>query len=158
MVLRSSNRLARLVKRAKQYLTDAALRLAGARIDSSAVLMDGGLLGRLLDTFVVSQIRPELDVRYPRARIHHLRTEGGRQEVKAVIDLGGGRVIGIEIKAGSAPGARDARHLTWLREQLGDAFVRGIVFHTGPHPFELRGRIWALPIASLWGAPPHAAT
>jgi len=28
--------------------------------------------------------------------------------------------------------------------------VRGIVFHTGPQPFELGERIWALPICALW--------
>jgi len=33
---------------------------------------------------------------------------------------------------------------------LGGRFVRGIVFHTGPQPFELDDRIWALPIAALW--------
>jgi predicted AAA+ superfamily ATPase len=71
--------------------------------------------------------------------------------VDLIIDLGAGRVIGIEVKAGSAPTTKDARHLVWLRDELGDGFVRGIVFHTGQHPFELGERIWALPIAALWG-------
>jgi hypothetical protein len=62
---------------------------------------------------------------------------------------GVGRHVGIEIKAASAPGPRDAQHLLWLREQLGERFVRGIVFHTGPQPFELGERIWALPICAL---------
>jgi predicted AAA+ superfamily ATPase len=132
-------------------LTDPALMLAAARIDSSTVLMDTDLLGRLLDTFVLAQLRPDLDVFHSRARIHHLRTDGGRQEVDVIIDLGDGRIVGIEVKAHSAPTARDARHLVWLRDELGDAFVRGIVFHTGPQPFELGRRIWALPIAALWG-------
>jgi predicted AAA+ superfamily ATPase len=70
-----------------------------------------------------------------------------------VIDLGRGRVIGVEVKAGSAPSSRDARHLEWLRDELGDNFVRGIVFHTGPYPFELGERIWALPISALWTGP-----
>ncbi|MGH3943403.1 MAG: ATP-binding protein [Pseudonocardiaceae bacterium] len=152
----SSNRLTRLVKRPKRYLTDPALAVSAARIDAAAVLRDGDLLGRVLDTFVTAQLRPEVALRQPRARLHHLRTESGRQEVDLVIDLGGGRVVGIEIKAASAPGPRDAQHLCWLANQLGERFVRGIVFHTGPQPFELDDRIWALPICALWSTAPAA--
>jgi predicted AAA+ superfamily ATPase len=148
----TSNRLSRLVKRPKRYLTDTALALSAARVDGPAVLRDGDLLGRVLDTFVAAQLRPELVLLGPRTRLHHLRTEAGRQEIDLVVDLGAGRVVGIEVKASSAPTARDARHLAWLRDRLGDGFVRGIVFHTGPYPFELDERIWALPIYALWAA------
>lgn len=150
----SSNRLARIAKRSKRYLCDPALALAAARIDTAAVLSDPDLLGRVLDTFVLAQLRPEVDLLLPRARVHHLRTEGGRHEIDVLIDLGGGRVIAIEIKAGTTPTGRDARHLTWLREELGTRFVRGIVFNTGPQPFDLGDRIWAMPIASLWATHP----
>ncbi len=146
----ASNRVARLVKRPKRYIVDPALAMSAARLDSSAILSDPDLLGRHLDTFVAAQLRPEADLLQPRGRIHHLRTEGGRQEIDLLLDLGAGRLLGIEVKAGSAPTRRDARHLGWLRDQIGEAFVRGIVFHTGPQPFELDERIWALPIATLW--------
>jgi uncharacterized protein len=146
----TSNRLSRLIKRAKRYLVDPALALAAGRIDHELVLSDPDLLGRVLDTFVAAQLRPEVDLLQPRARVHHLRTEAGRQEVDIVIDLGAGRLIAAEIKATSAPTRKDARHLAWLRDELGASFVRGIVFHTGRHPFELDTRIWALPIATLW--------
>jgi hypothetical protein len=86
----------------------------------------------------------------PRAQLHHLRTEAGRAEIDLLLDLGAGRLVGIEVNAGSAPTRRDARHLAWLRDELGEPFVRGVVFHIGPHPFELDERIWALPIAALW--------
>ena len=146
----TSNRLSRLVKRSKRYLVDPALAMAAARIDETAVLTDPDLLGRILDTFVVAQLRPEIDLLRPRARLHHLRTEAGRREVDIVIDLGAGRLIAAEVKATTAPTSKDARHLGWLRDELGESFVRGIVFHTGRQPFELDERIWALPIASLW--------
>jgi predicted AAA+ superfamily ATPase len=146
----TSNRLSRLVKRRKRYVTDPALALTAARIDTDDVLRDADLLGRLLDTFVAAQLRPEVELLRPRARLHHLRTEAGRQEIDLIVDIGRGRVIAIEIKAGSAPTSRDIRHLCWLRDELGEAFVRGILFHTGPHPFDIGDRIWAVPIAALW--------
>ncbi|KLL11133.1 ATP-binding protein [Protofrankia coriariae] len=147
----STNRLNRLTKRAKRYLTDPAFALAAARVDERSVLRDGDLLGRMLDTFVVAQLRPEVALLHPRARLHHLRSRDG-QEVDVVIDLGGGQVIAIEIKASSAPTVRDARHLVWFRDHLGQGFRAGVVFHTGPMPFELGDRIWALPICALWAA------
>lgn len=146
----ASNRISRLVKRPKRYLTDPAVAMAAARIDQAVVLSDPDLLGRILDTFVAAQLRPEVDLLQPRVRLHHLRTEAGRHEIDLVLDLGAGRLVGIEVKAGTAPTHRDAGHLRWLREELGARFVRGILFHTGPHPFELDDRIWALPIATLW--------
>lgn len=146
----TTNRLSRLVRRPKRYVVDAGLAASAARIDAATILRDGGLLGRLIDTFVVSQLRPEADLLRPRARLHHLRSEAGRQEVDVLVDLGGGRIAGIEVKAGSNPTTRDARHLVWLRQQLGDAFVGGVVLHTGPLPFPLGDRLWALPISALW--------
>lgn len=35
--------------------------------------------------------------------------------------------------------------------RLGERFLAGAVLHTGPRPFTLSERIFALPIASLWG-------
>ncbi len=146
----TSNRLSRLAKRPKRYLTDPALATAAARINETAVLADPDLLGRVLDTFVAAQLRPEVELLRPRARLHHLRTEGGRQEVDLVLDLGAGRVVAVEVKAGTVPTRKDAKHLLWLRDELGAGFARGIVFHTGPQPFELDERVWAVPIAALW--------
>lgn len=146
----SSNRLKRLVRRPKRYMADAALMAAALRLDEQGVLSDGRILGRFMETFVVGQLRPEAEISRSRPRLHHLRTEGGRQEVDIVAELGGRRVIGIEIKAGAAPAARDARHLVWLRDRLGDRFLAGIVFHTGPDAFQLDRGIQAVPIAALW--------
>ena len=53
-----SNRLKRLVHGPKRYLVDAALIAAALRLDTQAVISDGNILGRLLNTFVVAQITP----------------------------------------------------------------------------------------------------
>lgn len=146
----SSNRLKRLVRRPKRYMVDAALMAAALRLDEQGVIGDGDVLGRILDTFVASQLRPEAEISRSRPRLHHLRTEGGRHEVDLLAELGGRRVIGIEVKAAAAPDANDAKHLAWLRDILGDRFVAGVVFHTGPSAFELDSKIQAAPIAALW--------
>lgn len=146
----STNRLMRLTNRVKRYVADPALMAAVLRVDASGVLRDGDLLGRVLETFVVAQLRPEAAVSKTKPRLFHLRTKGGRQEVDLIAELGGGDVLGVEVKATAAPRADDAKHLAWLRDQLGSRFVGGIVLHTGPRAFGLGDRIVAAPISCLW--------
>jgi predicted AAA+ superfamily ATPase len=145
-----SNRLKRLVRTAKRYVVEPALIAAALRLDVDGILADGNVLGRLLDTFVAAQLRPELAVSESRPRLHHLRTQSAREEVDLVAELGGGRVIGVEVKASAAPSPRAARHLVWLRDRLGDRFLAGVVLHTGPRVFSLGERIVAAPISSIW--------
>lgn len=146
-----SNRLKRLVHQPKRYLIDPALIAAALRIEVAGVMRDGALLGRVLDTFVAAQLRPELAVSAMRPRLHHLRTEQGRHEIDLIAELAGGRLVGIEVKAGASASAGDARHLAWLRDELGERFAGGVVLHTGPRTYELGTRIVAAPICTLWG-------
>jgi hypothetical protein len=146
-----SNRLSRLIKSGKRHLVDPSLIAAALRLDQAAVLRDGDLLGRLLETFVVAQIRPEVELSPLRPRLHHLRTRDGGREVDLIVELSADSVVAIEVKATAAPGPSDARHLVWLRDRLGERFLAGAVLHTGPQPFQLNERIFALPICTLWG-------
>jgi hypothetical protein len=146
----TSNRLKRLVRPPKRYLVDAGLFAGILKVDVGGVLRDGDLLGRVIDTFVVSQIRAELALSDARPRLFHLRTQEGRHEVDLVAEIGGGDIVAIEVKAHSAPKRDAARHLLWLREQLGDRFLAGAVLHTGPLTFPLAPGIVAAPIATLW--------
>ena len=146
-----TNRLSRLIKVPKRYVVDPSLVSGALRLDRAAVLRDGDLLGRLLDTFVAAQLRPELTVSTNRPRLYHLREKNGRHEIDLLPELGAHRILAIEVKASAAPTRDDSRHLAWLRDRLGDRFVAGAVLHTGPRPFRLGDRIHALPIASIWG-------
>jgi predicted AAA+ superfamily ATPase len=151
------NQLKRLVHNPKRQLIDAALIATVLRLDVEGILRDGNLLGRVLDTFVTAQLRAEGAHSTTRPRLHHLRTQQGRHEVDLVAELAGQRAIGMEIKASAAPTVGDARHLAWMRDELGDRFYLGIVFHTGPRLFQLSDRIIAAPIATLWGPRSTAA-
>ena len=146
----TSNRLRRLVLSPKRFLIDSALLGGVIGVDTAAVLRDGNLLGRLLETFVIAQLRAEATVAAARPRLYHLRSEQGRVEIDIVAELRGQRVIGIEVKADSAPSSQDARHLSWLRDNLNDRFIAGVVLHTGPATYPLGNRIVAAPISTFW--------
>lgn len=147
----STNRLKRLVRGRKRYLLDTGLAAAAAQLSRDDVLRDGDLRGRLFDTFCLAQLRPELALSQPSPQAFHLRMEGGRREVDLLIELSGGRVVAIETKAIAAPTSNDARHLHWLRDELGADFVAGVVLHCGPSLFELGDRVYAVPLCALWG-------
>ena len=58
--------------------------------------------------------------------------------------------MGIEVKASAAPDGNAARHVSWLRDQLGNRFAVGVILHTGPRMYALGERILAAPICTLW--------
>lgn len=146
----ASNRLKRLARSPKRYVADTGLWGAAIRAGLGLVMSDGDLLGRLIDTFVANQLRAEAAVDPTRPQLYHLRDRDGRHEVDLIADLGARGIVGIEIKAHSAPRHSHARHLIWLRDRLGDRFVAGAVLHTGPAQFALDDRIHAIPICALW--------
>ena len=146
----SSNRLSRLNRASKRYLVDPSLLGPLLGIDARAVLRNADLLGRLIDSFVLAQLRPEREASTVSPTLYHLRQEHGRREVDLLAEAPDGRVVGLEIKASSAPDGKAAEHLCWLRDRLGDDFVAGVVFHTGPRAFQLSERVHALPISVLW--------
>ena len=147
----ASNRLDRLVRLPKRHLTDPALLGPILGVDARAVLRDVDLLGRLLDSFVTAQLRPELAVAQGRPTLSHLRDANGRHEVDLIVERADGAITGIEIKATAAPTAGDTVHLRWLRNRLGERVDTLVLFHTGPRSFRLPGDVLALPIASIWG-------
>jgi uncharacterized protein len=147
----SSNRLSRMARTGKRYLVDTSLVAAALALDERAVLRDGDLLGRMIDTFVVAQIRAEVELSSFRPRLYHLREQSARHEIDLIAEWVGGDVVAVEIKSSAAPTRGDARHLEWLREQFGERFLAGAVLHTGPRPFRLAERIFALPICAPWG-------
>jgi predicted AAA+ superfamily ATPase len=146
----TTNRIKRLILRGKRYLTDSGLAAAALQVDADGLLRDGDLHGRVLDTFVASQVRPELAAQSRPPLLFHLRDKDGRHEVDQLIDAGRRGVVGLEVKSTAAPTASDAAHLIWLRDRLGPAFRAGLVIHTGPRVFALGDKIAAVPIASLW--------
>jgi hypothetical protein len=147
----ASNRLNRLIRQGKRYIVDSGLAATAAGVPAATILEDGDLLGRCFDAFATAQLRPEIALAQPRPVPHHLRMEAGRREVDLVVELGGRRVVALEFKAGSAPGNEDAKHLFWMRDQLGAEFVAGAVVHSGPGIYELGDRVYAVPLCVVWG-------
>ncbi len=119
----STNLTSRLSKTPKAYVTDSGLaaHLLGA---SAADLRRTGhpAFGTLVETFVLTELmklKPVTEINVP---IWHPRDREGR-EIDFILEGPSGAVVGIEVKASASPGADAARHLRWLKGQLGDKFT-----------------------------------
>ncbi len=146
----SSNRLTRVSGRAKRYICDPAVAAALVGADRRTILRDADLLGRVIDTFVAAQLRPELGLGHQPVNMFHLRQDG-RREVDLILERRDSAVIAIEVKAAVSVDVTDARHLLWLRDQLPEPeYKAGIVFYTGAHVVQLSAKTWAVPICALW--------
>ena len=92
----STDRLKRLSQMPKRYVADPGLLAGMLRVGVDDVLASGDLIGRFIDTFVVSQLRAQAAASATRYRLSHLRNSDGRREVdviagdSAVTPYGGG--------------------------------------------------------------------
>ena len=145
-----SNRLKRLVLAPKRYLCDAGLFTGVLGLTTDDVLGDGDLLGRVLDTFVMTQLRAECALMPLSPQVHHLRSQEGRREIDIIIEFGTRKVVAIEVKATTRPKLSDVAHLRWLLHELGDHVSAAVLLHTGSHTTMLGPNIHAMPISSLW--------
>ena len=147
------NRISHLRRSPKRLLVDAGLLAAAWGVGAEAIVRSADLRGRLLETFVAAQLRADTLASGVQYRLRHLRRDA--REVDFVLDGGVRGVVAVEVKAGVHGGRKEATHLFWLRDQLGDFFAGGVVLHTGrrpPHPLDdaTTGRIWSAPVSVLW--------
>ncbi|MGH2626012.1 MAG: ATP-binding protein, partial [Anaerolineales bacterium] len=130
------------------HLTDATAESLRAKPDA---------FGPLLENFVIMELRKQLAWASRRCSMYFARTHAG-QEVDIVLERAAGReVVGIEVKASTSVQPRDFKGLEWLRDGLGDRFVRGVVLYSGEQAVPFGDRLWALPVDALWrlGARPQ---
>lgn len=144
-----SNRLSRLIKTPKLHLTDTGVAAALLGLDDAAVSQDRGILGQLLETFVVQELRRQASWRDDDVRFHHLRDRDG-VEVDLVIECGGQAVAAVEVKASATVTSADFSGIRKLRDAVGKRFATGVVLHDGEASIGFGDGLYAVPIRALW--------
>lgn len=139
----------RLVKAPKLHLVDSGLACHLLGADVQRLSEDRPLLGRLLESFVVGELRKQVSWTDPRTAIHHLRTAAG-SEVDVVLEKADGSVAAIEVKAGATVAASDFAVLKALRDQLGRKFRAGVVLYLGDQILPSSDKLWLVPVSALW--------
>lgn len=139
----------RLVKAPKVHLVDAGLACHLVGADPRRLSEDRALLGRMLETFVVCELRKQESWTGPRTALYHFRTATGL-EVDVVLERADGSVAAVEVKASATVGAADFNALQTLRDQLGKRFQAGIVLYLGHQLIPFGDKLWLVPLPLLW--------
>lgn len=141
----------RLVKAPKIHLVDTGLACHLIGADARRLAGDRPLLGRLLETFVVGELRKQISWASPQTGLYHFRTSSG-SEVDVVLERADGAVAAIEVKASATVDTSDFVSIRTLREQLGGQFHAGVVFYLGDQTIPSGDRLWLVPVTALWKA------
>ncbi len=144
-----SNRLSRLVKKPKLHMGDTGLAAALLGLDAAALYEDKEAYGRLLETFVFGELRRLASGHGEDIRFHHFRVREG-YEVDLVLEWGGRKLAGIEVKASSTVTASDFRGLRKLAAAAGKRFVCGVLLYDGEVSLGFGDRMYAVPVWALW--------
>lgn len=139
----------RLVKAPKIHLVDTGLACHLIGANAQRLSADRPLLGRLLETFVVGELRKQVSWANLQVTLHHFRTAAG-SEVDVVLEKADGAVAAIEVKASATVDASDFASLQTLRDQLGEQFRAGVVLYLGDQTVPFGDRLWLVPVPALW--------
>ncbi len=145
-----SNALKRLTKTPKLHFLDAGLLSALRGVTPDHIVRDRTAFGPILETFVFSELLKLAGWSEERLTFSHYRDKD-RYEVDVVMEDRGGRVVGVEVKAGATVTADDFRGLARLAESVGDRFAMGLVLYDHDRAVPFGDRLWAAPLSCLWG-------
>lgn len=155
--LPTRNVLRELGSAPKHHMADPALAAALLGADAATLLSGrststpgrhgGSPLGALFESLAALSVRvhaSRID-----ARVRHLRTARGRQEVDLIVERRDGRVVALESKLARSVGADDVRHLNWLRDRIGDDLVDRVVLTTGARAYRRGDGVAVVPLSLL---------
>ena len=141
----------RLVKAPKLHLVDTGLACHLLGADARRLAADRPLLGRLLESVVVGELRKQVSWTDPQTALRHLRTAAG-SEVDVVLEKPDGSIAAIEVKGSATVAASDFAALKALRDQLGQQFRAGVVLYLGDQMVPFGDKLWLVPMPALWAA------
>ena len=140
----------RAIRSPKWFAADTGTMVVLLRWNRAGIEDYPDRLGKLMETFVYDSLAATADLS-DEYRIYHFR-DRDKREIDFLVEDANGRMLGIEVKAGSAVRSDDFKHLDWFRERFQPDMV-SIVLNTGTEPLSFgRGR-HAVPITCLFGSP-----
>ncbi len=138
----------RLVKTPKLHVGDTGLAAALLRLDAPALHTNRALLGQLLESFVLQELRRQASASAESVAFYHFRNRDDF-EVDIVLERGVS-LAGVEVKASGTVRSEDFRGLRKLQEIAGERFACGVVLYDGEVSVPFGPRLFALPVQTLW--------
>jgi len=143
------NHLSRLIKTPKIHFLDSGLLAALLGITAARLAANRAIFGRLLETFVFSELLKQVSWTENRCSLYHYRDKD-QDEVDIVVEDGSGALIGIEVKASATVNTSDFKGLRKMLAACGDDFKLGLVLYDGETIVPFGRRLFAAPLSCLW--------
>jgi predicted AAA+ superfamily ATPase len=144
------NQLKRLVKSPKLHFLDSGLLASLLGATAERVAKDRTIFGRLLETFVFSEVLKQISWMDSSCTLYHYRDKD-QDEVDIVVEDQTGALVGIEVKASATVNNGDFKGLRKLADACGDDFKLGLVLYDGEKGVPFGDRLFAAPLSCLWG-------
>ena len=144
-----SNRMKRVIKTPKIHIGDTGLACSLLNIDANDLQMDRILLGQLVESFVFQELRRQASSSGKPYKFYHFRDRYG-VEADMIIELGGSKLAGVEIKAGASIISSDFKALRKIKAAHEDRFTFGALLYDGELCASFGDGMFAVPIRMLW--------
>ena len=133
----------------KHQLADPGLaaNLLGLSASSLGDSRGASMAGPLFESLATLSVRVAAGAAW--AKVGHLRTKGGRQEVDLIVESFDGAVLGIEVKLSAHVDDKHLKHLKWLREQMPERVVDLMVLYSGKEAYRRPDGIAVVPLGLL---------
>ena len=153
------NPLSALTNTPKHHLVDPALAarlvgvgraglLRGEGVRVGGARASGGTwLGALFESLAVQSVRVYAEA--ANARVAHMRLADSRREIDIIVEREDQSVVAIEVKLASDVNDGDAKHLNWLKDQIGDRVIDRVILNTGSRAMRLQSGVAVVPLALL---------
>jgi predicted AAA+ superfamily ATPase len=136
------------VKRPKLHIGDTGVACSLLGVDAADLERDRNLLGPLVETFVLQELKRQASWHPAPIEFFHFRDRDDF-EVDLILERGQ-TVAGVEVKAGATVVEGDFRALRKLREAVGSRFAAGVVVYDGSATSSFGDQMYAVPIRRLW--------
>lgn len=144
-----ANRRKRFVKTPKLHLTDTGLACALLQVDAAELRNDRALIGQLLETFALQELRRQAARHDEEHEFFHYRDKDG-VEVDLVIERSMHSIAGVDVKSSATISPSDFRSLRRLQSAMGNAFAGGAVLYNGEKMIRFGKNLHAVPTRRLW--------
>lgn len=158
----------------KVFVNDPGLQIALSGLSEEEFLSAPSLIGGLMETFVLTQLRAQQSAgadRYDIMCYNEVRPKQGARSAYplgeidfVLLDRASSSLAAIEVKSGVSPGKDSFERMRKLRDAMDSRaatstnfppkrFTGGIVLHCGRGPvLQADDRIWVAPMSTLWAS------
>lgn len=140
----------RVGKKDKLFMADSGLMASVLNWRSEEVIQNADRIGKLIETFVYTQIASLIDLN-DECRLYHYR-DREKREIDFIIEReSDGAILAVEVKAALSVKRQDFQHIRWFAENMaGGRPFTGIVLYSGKEVFSFGDNMKAAPMSAMW--------